>query len=200
MNRRALVVCLAAALTVFVFSGFAVAAGNDTKAGGVSSAAELNAKISAAKKLRDEAQTLTDEAVKGKVIDKSQPVAEGEKPKLRDLTDDERKTAFQDAGKKFADASKKVADVIATVKKPPGVIADPTPVKTQIDVAHASELVKNVGFLKNHRIGKPQEWLTLAQAAATLDKSNADAQQLVSELKAQIAAEAKKPAPAPAKK
>jgi hypothetical protein len=94
-----------------------------------------------------------------------------------------------DAGKKFDDAAKQVADVLVILKKNPGVIADPSSVKTQIDVAHSSELVKNVRFLREHKIGKPQEWLTAAQAAVTLDKTNTTAQDLVAELKALIAAE-----------
>jgi hypothetical protein len=199
MNRRALVVCLVTALTVLAFSGFVLAAGNDAKAGAAGGAADLNAKVEAAKNLLKEAQALTDEAVRGKAVDKSQPVAAGEKPKLKDLTDEERKARFQEADKKYDEAAKKMTDLIAAQKKTPGVIADQTPLKTQIDVSHSSELVKNVHFLRQHKIGTAQEWLTSAQKAVTLDKTNADAQQLVTDLKAVIAAE-KKPAPTTTKK
>lgn len=195
MNRRTLVACLVAVVTVLDCSSFALAAtgGPAAQAASAPTAADLNAKITAARKTRDEAQSLTLDAVRGKAIDTSQPVAEGEKPKLKDLTDDERNKNFQEADKKFDDAAKIVADVLALLKKSPNVIADPTSLKMQIDVAHASALVKNVNFLKQHKIGSTPSWLTLAQKAVGLDKTNSDAQQLVTELKAQLAAEKKAP-------
>jgi len=193
MNRRTLVACLVAVVSVSAISSVALAtAGSSaTQAAPAPTAAELNAKITAARKMRDEAQTLVFDAARGKTIDKSQHVAEGEKPKLKELTDEERIKNFQQADKEFDDAAKKVDDVLTHLKKNPNVIADQSAVKTQIDAAHASGLVKNVRFLRVQKIGKTQDWLTLAQKAAGLDKTNSDAPQMVTDLKALIAAEKK---------
>ncbi len=194
MNQRTLVVCLVAALAVFAFGGSAWAMGCGGGYSGGSgapkmSADEMKTKIAAATTLFTDAKTLTKEAIDGKAVDKTQTVAAGEKPQLKDLTDYDRKARFQSADKKFTEASADCDAVVMSMKSGSNGLASPAPLKTQIDKAHGAELVINVKFLVQKKLSSLDLCLTLIQGVTKIDPNNTEARQIEKDLANQIAAE-----------
>jgi hypothetical protein len=162
--------------------------------------ADLTALLSAARQLGVDAVTLKNEAVAGKIRDRSEtaekpapaPAPTGtdtavEPPpeKWIVLTEEERKARFEEAKKKFDEADKKVKTVQEAQRKAPAVISAEAVANTVkvLNSQHALTLVAEASFRKAHKIGALADWQRLCSQALTLDKDCTAAQNLDKQLK-----------------